>query len=86
MQILAFNQFGKIYGFIENMQKWGRSCSGPAMQNRSCCVMQGGKNFRVVVADSRPHFEGRAMLAKLLAHGIPCTYLQLNALCYSMQV
>ena len=47
--------------------------------------MQAGKEFRVVVADSRPHYEGRAMLSKLLAHGIPCTYLQLNALCYSMQ-
>lgn len=47
--------------------------------------LQAGKEFRVVVADSRPHYEGRAMLSKLLAHGIPCTYLQLNALCYSMQ-
>ena len=47
--------------------------------------VQAGKEFRVVVADSRPHYEGRAMLSKLLAQGIPCTYLQLNALCYSMQ-
>ena len=38
------------------------------------------------MADSRPHYEGRAMLAKLLANGIPCTYLQLNALSYAMQV
>jgi len=48
--------------------------------------MQEGKQFRVMVVDSRPHYEGKAMLAKLLAHGIPCTYLHLNALCYSMQV
>ena len=49
-------------------------------------IAQEGKRFRAVVADSRPHYEGRAMLAKLLANGIPCTYLQLNALSYAMQV
>ena len=49
-------------------------------------ISQEGKRFRAIVADSRPHYEGRAMLAKLLASGIPCTYLQLNALSYAMQV
>ena len=49
-------------------------------------ISQEGKRFRAMVADSRPHYEGRAMLAKLLANGIPCTYLQLNALSYAMQV
>ena len=48
--------------------------------------MQEGKKFRVIVVDSRPHYEGKAMLAKLLANGISCTYLHLSALCYTMQV
>ena len=60
------------------------SCDQSTLLNRECA--QEGKQFRVMVVDSRPHYEGKAMLAKLLAHGIPCTYLHLNALCYSMQV
>ncbi len=47
--------------------------------------MQEGKTFRVVVVDSRPHYEGRVMLSKLLSCGIPCTYLHLHALCFTMQ-
>ncbi|GIL45451.1 hypothetical protein Vafri_2690 [Volvox africanus] len=38
-----------------------------------------GKSFRVVVMDSRPELEGRSTLARLLAAGIPCTYVHLNA-------
>lgn len=41
-----------------------------------------GKSFRVVVMDSRPELEGRATLARLLAAGIPCTYVHLNAASY----
>lgn len=37
---------------------------------------------QVVVADSRPEFEGRATLHKLLSAGIPCTYVHLNASSY----
>ncbi|KAG2483997.1 hypothetical protein HYH03_017164 [Edaphochlamys debaryana] len=43
---------------------------------------QQGKSFRVVVADSRPETEGRATLARLMAAGIPCTYIHMNALSY----
>jgi translation initiation factor eIF-2B subunit delta len=32
--------------------------------------------------DSRPELEGRATLARLLAAGIPCTYVGLNAASY----
>lgn len=48
--------------------------------------LQEGKKFRVVVADSRPNYEGKALLTKLLDSGIPCTYIHLNALCFIMQV
>ena len=41
-----------------------------------------GKSFRVVVMDSRPEAEGRATLGRLLAAGIPCTYVDLNAASY----
>jgi len=45
---------------------------------------QEGKKFRVVVMDSRPQLEGRALLRRLLSHGIACTYVLLNAASYIM--
>lgn len=39
-----------------------------------------GKNFSVVVADSRPLMEGKALLRVLSSHSIPCTYLLLPAI------
>ena len=47
--------------------------------------MQEGKRFRVVVMDSRPQLEGRALLRRLLEHGIACSYVLLNAASYIMQ-
>eukprot|EP00798_Chlamydomonas_sp_ICE-L_P031984 gene31984-33910_t len=44
-----------------------------------------GLKFRVIVMDSRPELEGRHMLSKLLAAGIPCSYSFINALSYSIQ-
>lgn len=44
-----------------------------------------GKDFRVVVADSRPLLEGRRLLASLSAAGIPTTYVNLNASSYVMR-
>ncbi|MEW5304369.1 MAG: hypothetical protein WDW36_006982 [Sanguina aurantia] len=46
---------------------------------------KGGKRFSVVVVDSRPELEGRHMLERLLAAGIPCTYVYVNALSYIMR-
>jgi translation initiation factor eIF-2B subunit delta len=40
--------------------------------------------FRVIVADSRPHLEGRQTVRRLVAAGIPCTYVYLNALSHVM--
>lgn len=40
------------------------------------------KNFRVIVADSRPLLEGRETLKAFVAKGIPCTYILLNSLSY----
>ena len=39
-----------------------------------------GLDFRVVVADSRPKLEGKEAVKKLLAAGISCTYILINAL------
>ncbi len=47
-------------------------------------ALQEGKKFRVVVMDSRPQLEGRALLRRLLSHGIACTYVLLNAASYIM--
>ncbi|KAL3512298.1 hypothetical protein ACH5RR_025015 [Cinchona calisaya] len=43
-----------------------------------------GKQFRVVVVDSRPRFEGRALLRKLVSLGLSCTYTHINAVSYIM--
>ncbi|XP_017013726.2 translation initiation factor eIF2B subunit delta isoform X2 [Drosophila takahashii] len=40
--------------------------------------------FRVIVVDSRPGCEGQEMLRRLHAHGIPCTYVLINAVGYVM--
>ena len=47
-------------------------------------MLQEGKKFRVVVMDSRPQLEGRALLRRLLAHGIACSYVLLNAASFIM--
>ena len=46
---------------------------------------QEGINFYVWVVDSRPLWEGKQLLQKLLEANIPCGYIQLNALTYVMQ-
>ena len=43
-----------------------------------------GKQFRVVVVDSRPKLEGQALLRRLVAKGLSCTYSHINALSYIM--
>ncbi|KAK7411261.1 hypothetical protein VNO78_02694 [Psophocarpus tetragonolobus] len=43
-----------------------------------------GKQFRVVVVDSRPKFEGQALLRRLVAKGLSCTYTHINAVSYIM--
>ncbi|XP_068305777.1 uncharacterized protein [Pyrus communis] len=43
-----------------------------------------GKKFRVVVVDSRPKLEGQALLHRLVAKGLSCTYTHLNAVSYIM--
>ncbi|KAK1325776.1 hypothetical protein QJS10_CPA01g01365 [Acorus calamus] len=43
-----------------------------------------GKQFRVVVVDSRPKLEGQVLLRKLVAKGVSCTYTHINAISYIM--
>jgi translation initiation factor eIF-2B subunit delta len=43
------------------------------------------KSFRVIVVDSRPHYEGKQLIQALTKIGIACTYLQINALSYIMR-
>ncbi|XWS37690.1 hypothetical protein CRYUN_Cryun19dG0066600 [Craigia yunnanensis] len=43
-----------------------------------------GKQFRVVVVDSHPMFEGQKLLRRLVAKGLSCTYTQINAISYIM--
>ncbi|GMH01062.1 hypothetical protein Nepgr_002901 [Nepenthes gracilis] len=43
-----------------------------------------GKQFRVVVVDSHPKLEGQALLRRLVANGLSCTYTHINAISYIM--
>ncbi|KAL3596926.1 hypothetical protein D5086_008563 [Populus alba] len=43
-----------------------------------------GKQFRVVVVDSRPKLEGQQLLRRLVGKGINCTYTHINAISYIM--
>ncbi|CAI0451149.1 unnamed protein product [Linum tenue] len=43
-----------------------------------------GKQFRVVVVDSRPKLEGQLLLRKLVGKGLSCTYTHINAISYIM--
>ena len=43
-----------------------------------------GKQFRVVVVDSRPKLEGQLLLRRLVGKGINCTYTHINAISYVM--
>jgi len=44
-----------------------------------------GKQFQVVVVDSRPKFEGRECIRRLSAIGIKCSYILTNAVSYIMK-
>ncbi|CAH0493295.1 unnamed protein product [Peronospora farinosa] len=41
--------------------------------------------LRVIVVDSRPHYEGRKLVSVLADAGLQCSYLQINALSYIMR-
>ncbi|KAH6806472.1 NagB/RpiA/CoA transferase-like superfamily protein [Perilla frutescens var. frutescens] len=43
-----------------------------------------GKQFRVVIVDSRPKHEGKMLLHRLVGKGIRCTYTHINAVSYVM--
>lgn len=43
-----------------------------------------GKQFRVVIVDSRPKLEGQLLLRRLVGKGISCTYTHINAVSYIM--
>ncbi|PSR96566.1 Translation initiation factor eIF-2B subunit delta like [Actinidia chinensis var. chinensis] len=43
-----------------------------------------GKQFRVVIVDSRPKLEGQALLRRLVGKGLSCTYTHINAISYIM--
>ncbi|KAG8384528.1 hypothetical protein BUALT_Bualt04G0127300 [Buddleja alternifolia] len=43
-----------------------------------------GKQFRVVIVDSRPKLEGQVLLRRLVGKGINCTYTHINAVSYIM--
>ena len=41
-----------------------------------------GCHFRVIVVDSRPHFEGKKLVSRLFSMGISCTYAYITSLSY----
>jgi len=65
-----------LYGHAEVMDALF-GCDG-----RECKIKVG---FRVIVVDSRPLWEGRRTLKKLVEKGIECSYVSLNSLSYVMK-
>ena len=43
-----------------------------------------GKQFRVVVVDSRPKLQGKLLVRRLVEKGLNCTYTHINAISYIM--
>ncbi|KAL3664636.1 hypothetical protein V7S43_010385 [Phytophthora oleae] len=41
--------------------------------------------LRIIVVDSRPHYEGRKLVSILASAGLQCSYIQINALSYIMR-
>ncbi|XP_014498112.1 translation initiation factor eIF-2B subunit delta [Vigna radiata var. radiata] len=44
-----------------------------------------GKQFRVIVVDSRPRLRGKLLLRRLVEKGLSCTYTHINAVSYIMK-
>jgi translation initiation factor eIF-2B subunit delta len=59
--------------------------SGVVAETLIRAYCEDSKRFRVIVVDSRPFLEGRRMLDRLVAAGIPCSYLHLNSLGHVMK-
>jgi len=43
-----------------------------------------GRNFRVIISDSRPHFEGKKACDRLIQAEIQCTYILISSISYHM--
>lgn len=50
-----------------------------------CDAYKSGKKFRVIVVDSRPQLEGKAMAQHLAKEKIPCHYILINAISSAMR-
>ncbi|XP_071503110.1 translation initiation factor eIF2B subunit delta-like [Diadema antillarum] len=59
------------------------SCSS-LIRKVLCDAHKSGIKFRVVMVDSRPKVEGREGIRRLVAAGIKCTYVLINAISYMM--
>ncbi|XP_053383233.1 translation initiation factor eIF-2B subunit delta-like [Mercenaria mercenaria] len=59
------------------------SCSS-LIRRVLCDAHKQGKQFRVIVADSRPKMEGKECLRRLVKEGIKCSYVLINAVSYVM--
>lgn len=46
---------------------------------------ESGKQFRLIIVDSRPKLEGKELLRRLLRAGLSCSYILINALSYVMK-
>lgn len=49
-----------------------------------CDAHKSGISFRVIMVDSRPKVEGREGIRRLVAAGIKCSYVLINAVSYMM--
>jgi translation initiation factor eIF-2B subunit delta len=58
--------------------------SSLAVENILLHAHELGKQFRVVIVDSRPKLRGQQLLRRLVEKGLNCTYTHINAVSYIM--
>ncbi|PJF18663.1 Initiation factor 2B-related domain-containing protein [Paramicrosporidium saccamoebae] len=55
------------------------------VRNLLVAAHEAGRKFKVIVVDARPFKEGRILLGELVASGLHCTYVHVNAIGYMMR-
>lgn len=77
---ISENSIRKVF-FNDNQTILTLGCSSIVQQIFLDAINE-GKKFKVIVVDTRPRFEGKKMAEFLNKHGIPFTYILINAILY----
>lgn len=78
---LKYNPEIKQYSSTSN---YYTTCSSSLIYKILVDAHDAGKQFCVIVADSRPRLEGKEQLRRLVKYGLDCSYMLINALSFVM--